>query len=78
MANSDTPHRTPVSDAMEDSLHRLLQTTHNLQRKIFRIARRDFLTQMSAGELQYDAASIARDAQDLADSVGLTRMEDRG
>lgn len=68
---TEGPHRTQIDDAAEDVLHRLMQTTQNIQTKIFRLSRRGFLTAVSVGQLRYDAESIAREVGDLTAMVAL-------
>ncbi len=66
----DETHQTPVDDDGEDALHRVLESTHELQRLVFRLARRNFLTPAAVGQLRYAAESIMRDVGDLAEKVG--------
>jgi hypothetical protein len=72
-----SPDRLPIDDDAEEALMRLLESTQNLQRRVFRSTRRGFLTKTSVAELQYDGASIARDIRDLAEMVGIGELAER-
>jgi hypothetical protein len=74
---ADLSHRVSIDDDIEDSLMRLLESTQNLQRRVFRSSRRGFVTAASVAELQYDGASIARDIADLAKRAGISDLKDR-
>ncbi len=62
---TDKSSHTPIDDDAEDALFRLLNTTQQMQRRIMRMVRRGFITERSAGELGWDADSIARDVADI-------------
>lgn len=74
---AEKSNRTPIDNEAEDALHRLLEVTQNLQRRIFRSTARGFLTGFAVAEMQYDAASVAREIGELSKKVGVGPLDDR-
>lgn len=74
---ADGPHRFPIDEAADEALQRLFETAQDIQRRIYRSARRGFLVPHAVGELQYSVKGMNDAVADLERMSGVAPIAPR-
>ena len=66
---AEGPHRLPIDDEADEALQRIFESAQDLQRRVYRSARRGFLVPHAVSELSYSVRGIRQAVEDLEQMV---------